>query len=119
MISSKTCSCAGPSSLEPRPNFYRRKHFEIYWLPPYHESMKQSDLIELQSSLLGSVTDNPDALAHFATDQSIFQAQPIGVAYPQNTADVRKLVKYAAEKAATGKTLPLIPRGKGSDQGGA
>lgn len=80
--------------------------------------MKHAYLKELQSRLLGSVTDDPDALEYFSTDQSIFRATPTAIVYPQNTADVRKTVLFAAERAANGKPLPLVPRGKGSDQGG-
>ena len=81
--------------------------------------MKHAYLKELQSHLLGSVTDSPDALEHFSTDQSIFEAAPEAVVYPQNTADVRKTVQFAADRAAAGRPLPVVPRGKGSDQGGA
>lgn len=81
--------------------------------------MKHAFLKELQSHLLGSVTDNADALEHFSTDQSIFQATPTAVVYPQNTADVRKIVQFSAGRAAAGHPLTLIPRGKGSGQGGA
>jgi len=80
--------------------------------------MKHAYLKELQSHLLGSITDNADAIEHFSTDQSIFTATPTAVIYPQNTADVRKLVQFAAERSAGGRHIPLIPRGKGSDQGG-
>src|SRR5664279_3589223 len=80
--------------------------------------MKQAYLKELQGRLLGSVTDSNDALEHFSTDQSIFTATPTAVVYPQNTADVRKTVQYTAERTASGHPLSLIPRGKGSDQGG-
>ena len=81
--------------------------------------MKHAYLKELASHLLGSVTDSPDALKYFSTDQSIFQVVPTAIAYPQNTADVRKIVHFAAESAVAGKPLPIVPRGKGSDQGGA
>ncbi len=80
--------------------------------------MKHAYLKELQSHLLGSITDNPDALEHFSTDQSIFTAVPTAVVYPQNTADVRKTVQFAAERTAGGRHVTLIARGKGSDQGG-
>ncbi len=80
--------------------------------------MKHAYLKELQGRLLGSVTDDIDVLEHFSTDQSIFTATPSAVVYPQNTADVRKTVQFAAERAAAGKALPIVPRGKGSDQGG-
>jgi len=80
--------------------------------------MKHAYLKDLQGRLLGSVTDDPDALEHFSTDQSIFQATPTAIIYPQNTADVRKTVQFAAERTAAGSPLPIVPRGKGADQGG-
>lgn len=80
--------------------------------------MKKAYLKDLQSKLLGSVTDHPDALEHFSTDLSIFEVMPEAVIYPQNTADVRKTVQFAAERAARGKTMSLVPRGKGTDRGG-
>jgi FAD/FMN-containing dehydrogenase len=75
-------------------------------------------LKELSHQLLGTVTDSPDVLEHFATDSSIFQVTPSGVVYPNNTADVRKTVAFIAEKAAAGRPVSLIPRGKGGDTGG-
>jgi FAD/FMN-containing dehydrogenase len=82
--------------------------------------MKHAYLKDLQSRLLGSVSDAADALDNFSTDQSIYQATPTAVVYPQNTADVRKTVQFVAERAANGKPLQIVPRGKGSDQvGGA
>jgi FAD/FMN-containing dehydrogenase len=75
-------------------------------------------LKELSHQLLGTVTDNPDVLEHFATDSSIFQVTPAGVVYPNNTADVRKTVAFIAEKAAAGRPVSIIPRGKGGDAGG-
>ncbi len=80
--------------------------------------MKKSHLKELSGKLLGSVTDNPESLAYFSTDQSIFQITPSAVVYPQNTADVRKTVQFVAELAAAGKPLSLVPRGRGTDTGG-
>jgi FAD/FMN-containing dehydrogenase len=81
--------------------------------------MKKAYLKELQSKLLGSITDNQDALDYFSTDLSIFQVTPSAIVYPQNTADVRKLVAFVAERTAAGKPLSLIPRGYGMDVGGA
>ena len=75
-------------------------------------------LKDLSQKLLGTVTDNPDVLEHFATDGSIFQIVPAGVVYPNNTADVRKTVAFVAEKAAAGKAISITPRGKGGDSGG-
>jgi FAD/FMN-containing dehydrogenase len=93
------------------------KRFVISCPGPYYEFMK-AYLKELSSKLLGNVTDHPDALEHFSTDTSIFQITPAAVAYPQNTADVRKIVDFAAERTASGKPLSLVGRGMGSDQAG-
>jgi len=75
-------------------------------------------LKELQGQLLGSVTDNDDVRQFFATDASIFTISPEAVVYPRNTADVRKTIKLAAERTQAGKPLSVVPRGKGTDQGG-
>jgi FAD/FMN-containing dehydrogenase len=80
--------------------------------------MKKAYLKELQSHLLGSVTDKAEVLEYFSTDSSLFQIMPMAVVYPQNTADVRKTVQFVAERAAAGKELSLVGRGKGSDQSG-
>jgi FAD/FMN-containing dehydrogenase len=75
-------------------------------------------LKDLSAKLLGTVTDNPDVLEHFSTDGSIFQVTPTAVVYPNNTADVRKTVEFAHERAVAGKPTSLVPRGKGGDLGG-
>jgi FAD/FMN-containing dehydrogenase len=80
--------------------------------------MKKAYLKELQSKLLGSITDNAEVLDYFSTDGSMFQITPSAVVYPANTADVRKTVEFVADMAATGKPVSLIPRGLGSDLGG-
>lgn len=81
--------------------------------------MKHADLKDLAGRLLGSVTDSAEVIDHFSTDQSIIAAEPTAVVYPQNTADVRKTIQFAAERAAAGKPMPLIARGKGSGSTGA
>lgn len=81
--------------------------------------MKKGQLKELSRKLLGTVTDNPDALAYFSTDAGIFEATPSAVVYPANTADVRKAVQYIGELAAAGKPVSIVARGQGSDLGGA
>src|ERR1041385_9142966 len=79
--------------------------------------MKHAYLKELQNRLLGSVTDDADVLEQFATDQSLFRATPTAVAYPQNTADVRHIVEFAADHAQS-HPIPLVPRGLGGSQTG-
>ncbi|HEX3081884.1 MAG TPA: FAD-binding oxidoreductase [Candidatus Saccharimonadia bacterium] len=80
--------------------------------------MKHAYLKELQNRLLGSVTDDADVLEQFATDQSLFRATPAAVAYPQNTADVRHIVEFAADHAGAGRAIPLTARGLGGSQTG-
>jgi FAD/FMN-containing dehydrogenase len=82
--------------------------------------MKKAYLRELQTQLLGSVTDNAHTLDYFSTDGSIFQITPSAVVYPANTADVRKTVSFAADRARLGKPLGITPRGMGTGtEGGA
>lgn len=80
--------------------------------------MKKAYLKELQGLLLGSITDNDDALEYFSTDSSIFKITPEAVIYPENTADVRKTLQFLDARAKTGKHTGLIVRGKGTDQTG-
>ncbi len=80
--------------------------------------MKKPYLKDLQSQLLGSVTDHAEALAYFSTDASIFTVMPEAVVYPKNTADVRKTVALLAERARDGKKVSITARGKGTDQSG-
>jgi FAD/FMN-containing dehydrogenase len=75
-------------------------------------------LKDLSAQLLGTVTDNPDVLEHFSTDGSIFQITPSAVVFPNNTADVRKTLTVAHDRAAAGKPTTVTPRGKGGDLGG-
>jgi len=81
--------------------------------------MKKVHVKELQARLLGTLTDHPDTLQWLSTDASIFSVLPTAVVYPQNTADVRKVVQYAAERAETGKPLSIVARGLGSSTTGA
>jgi FAD/FMN-containing dehydrogenase len=79
--------------------------------------MKQY-LQELQHELAGLVMDNPEALRYFSTDGSIFTMEPKAIVYPKHTGDVQATVRFVAERAAEGKNLSVIARGKGTDQGG-
>jgi len=80
--------------------------------------MKKPYLKELQSLLLGSVTDNSDARAFFSTDGSIFTMMPEAIVYPKNTADVRKTVQLIDARAKDGKAVGITARGSGTDQSG-
>jgi FAD/FMN-containing dehydrogenase len=80
--------------------------------------MKKAYLKELQTKISGLVTESPEAREFFSTDGSVFKIIPEGVIYPKNTADVQATVSYLASRAKAGKHVGLIPRGKGTDQGG-
>lgn len=73
----------------------------------------------LQEHLAGEVLTGQDVRDYFATDGGIFKLTPSMVVYPQNTQDVRKVTRFAWQLAEKGHILPITPRGRGSDQGGA
>ena len=82
--------------------------------------MKKTYLKDLQSLLLGSVTDAADAINYFSTDGSIFTLTPEGIVYPKNTADVRKTIQFLHERAEAdpSKKVSVTARGLGTDQSG-
>lgn len=49
----------------------------------------------------------------FAQDASVYQEEPLGVAYPRHTADVQALVRFAERM-----NISLIPRGAGTSLAG-
>lgn len=73
----------------------------------------------LQEHLAGEVLTGQDVRDYFATDGGIFKLTPSMVVYPQNTQDVRKVTRFVWQLAEKGHILPITPRGRGSDQGGA
>lgn len=73
----------------------------------------------LQEHLLGEVMTSTDARRYFATDSSIFTLAPSIVVYPRNENDVRKTARFAWQLAERGRTIPITPRGWGTDMTGA
>lgn len=79
--------------------------------------MKQS-LEILQQKLVGVLFFNDTAyhqgqLRAFATDASVYQEQPLAVAFPKNEKDITALVQFALEHHTT-----LIPRAAGTSLAG-
>ena len=68
---------------------------------------------DLTGLLAGEIRCDALAVQMYASDASLYQIPPLGVAYPQNREDVITLAKYSAEMG-----IPLIPRGAGSGAGG-
>ncbi len=67
----------------------------------------------LAREIEGEVLFDPASRGRYATDASLYQVEPIGVAVPANEADVARIVAIAAEAGA-----PLLPRGGGTSQCG-
>ncbi|MFO0863602.1 MAG: FAD-linked oxidase C-terminal domain-containing protein [Gemmataceae bacterium] len=68
---------------------------------------------DLKGFFQGELRFDEPSRSLYATDASIFQVMPAGVALPKSEEDVAALVKYAAQH----KT-PLVPRGAGTGLAG-
>jgi len=68
---------------------------------------------DLRAACDGDVRFDEYARVLYATDGSIYGAQPAGVVIPRDTADVRAAVRVAADYDA-----PVLPRGAGSSLAG-
>jgi FAD/FMN-containing dehydrogenase len=75
---------------------------------------RQSRLIEdLAGIFRGEILVDPISQALYASDGSLHQITPFGVAYPRDRDDVVTLMRYASENR-----LPVVPRGAGTSVGG-
>jgi FAD/FMN-containing dehydrogenase/Fe-S oxidoreductase len=75
---------------------------------------RRSRIIEdLTAVLQGEIRCDPLTVAMYSTDGSLYQMQPLGVAFPRNRDDVVALVRYAAQEK-----ISLIPRGAGTGLAG-
>ena len=76
--------------------------------------LRQSRLIEDMAGIFrGEILCDPVSRALYASDGSLHQIMPLGVARPRDRDDVLTLVRYAAENR-----LPLVPRGSGTSVAG-
>jgi FAD/FMN-containing dehydrogenase len=73
----------------------------------------------LNTHMLGEVSVTPSVLEAYSTDASVLHSTPEMVAYPRSTSDIRKIARFSWQLAEKGHTLPLTPRGAGSDTTGA
>jgi FAD/FMN-containing dehydrogenase/Fe-S oxidoreductase len=67
----------------------------------------------LKRELRGEVLFDPFSRGRYATDASIYQITPLGVAIPKDKADVRAALAIAREEG-----VPVLPRGGGTSQCG-
>ena len=76
--------------------------------------VRKTRLIEdLTGIFRGEILVDPLSQALYATDGSLHQVTPFGVACPRDREDVLTLIRYAAENR-----LPIVPRGAGTSVGG-
>ena len=68
---------------------------------------------DLAGLLAGDLRCDPLTVAMYASDGSLYQIPPLGVAYPRHREDVEIVVKYCAEMH-----IPVIGRGSGSGVAG-
>jgi FAD/FMN-containing dehydrogenase/Fe-S oxidoreductase len=81
----------------------------------FHSPMPSAppDLASLAARLSGELHTGRTLRALYATDASEYQEMPLAVALPRSEADVRELVRFAAQHR-----LGLIPRGAGTSLAG-
>lgn len=70
-------------------------------------------LSELRKYFRGEIRDDTASRVLYATDASIYQIEPLGVALPRTQDDLHAVVELAAKYS-----LPILPRGSGSSLAG-
>ena len=79
------------------------------------DEQQQRRIIEdLSGDFNGDLRCDDVAVAMYASDASLFEVKPLGVAFPRDAEDVATLTRYASET-----DLPLIARGAGTSVTGA
>ena len=78
------------------------------------EQQQQRIIEDLSGDFGGDLRCDDVAVAMYASDASLFEVKPLGVAFPRDANDVATLTRYASET-----DLPLIPRGAGTNVTGA
>lgn len=77
------------------------------------QELQQSIREDLAGAFTGEFRFDPLTRELYASDASLYQLRPVGVAYPRSLEDVVVLAKYAGEHS-----IPLVPRGAGSGVAG-
>ena len=68
---------------------------------------------DLSGALDGELRSDPITIAMYSSDASLYQIEPLGVAFPKHRDDVITLAKYSSEAH-----IPLIARGAGTSVAG-
>lgn len=73
---------------------------------------------ELKKELEGEVAHDTKTLDLFSRDASLFEVRPELVAFPKNVEDVKRLVRFVAERKKANPSLSLTGRSAGTDMSG-
>lgn len=76
------------------------------------------DFSQLRAQIKGEVVCDDATRARYSRDASLFEITPEAIVYPKDAADVKALVRYAAERARKGEPISLTARGGGTDMTG-
>ncbi len=75
--------------------------------------------IYLNKIIDGAVYSAPSILEHYSTDRSMLKISPRVVALPENTMDLRRLVRFSHQLSQKKISLPITVRGAGHSKTGA
>ncbi|HEX5796985.1 MAG TPA: FAD-binding oxidoreductase [Candidatus Saccharimonadales bacterium] len=73
---------------------------------------------DLQKLIDGEVDDSAKAKDYYSHDASMFELRPELVAFPKNSEDIQKIVKYVGENKAKNSSLSITPRSAGTCMSG-
>ena len=73
----------------------------------------------INQHIIGNVFDSPSILEAYSTDRSALKITPRMVAIPENTSDVRRIVRFINQLSKKSVHIPISVRGSGLDKTGA
>lgn len=73
---------------------------------------------ELAKIFKGELDSTDETREFYSHDASLFELKPQIVAFPQDAADIKSLVKFVGDNKATNPELSITPRSRGTDMSG-
>ena len=73
----------------------------------------------INQHIIGNVFDAPSILEKYSTDRSALKITPRMVAIPENTSDVRRIIRFINQLSKKSVHIPITVRGSGLDKTGA
>ena len=95
------------------------KVFMLKWKIDVYGWFMNRIAIYLNKSIDGVVYSAPGILEQYATDRSMLKMHPRVVALPENTMDIRRLVRFSHQLAQKKISLPITVRGSGYSKTGS